>query len=842
MALTPGSRLGPYEIIAPIGAGGMGEVYRARDSRLNRDVAVKVLPASFADNADRLRRFEQEARATGMLNHPNILAVFDVGTHAGAPYLVTELLEGQTLREELPLPRRKTLEYARQICTGLAAAHAKGVTHRDLKPENIFVTSDGRVKILDFGLAKVAEPESELTRTAGTTPGLAMGTVGYMSPEQALGKPADSRADIFSFGAILYEMIGGTRAFQAPSGIETLNAILKADPPSLPDIALDRLVRRCIEKSPEQRFQSASDLGFALEALTGTTAAATAVAAPAKKRNSGPTAFAALATAIACVAAGHFLWKTPPNEPPQFRQLSFDRGRVWSARFAPDGQTVIYAAAWKGNPIQLYSVRIGSRESRMLGLPSADILAISSSGEMAISVGRHYLRGWTNRGTLSRVAMDGQAPREVLEDVAEADWAPDGHSLAVVRSVSGRYRLEYPAGKVLYETGGWISYARVSPDGKRVAFLDHPLMGDDRGTVAVVDLVGRKNTLISEMPGVSGLAWSAGGEEVWFTAGLEHTYDLFAVTLSGKRRLVARAPTHLQLEDIARDGRVLLTAYDRRNGLIGMAPNETKERDLSAFDYSLLTDITADGSRLLYFDAGSSGDDGLYSVVLRRTDGSPPLRLGEGRAEGLSPDGKWALALLLSAPPQLTLLPTGAGEARKLSRDAIDYQRAWWLPDGKRLLVAGFEPGHSTRLYVRDLEGGKLQPVTPEGIEVSVGQNVLSPDGKWIAAVEAGKKASLYPVDGGEPRPIPGIEDKEAPIQWSTDGRSLYVRHWDDVPSKIDRVDIATGRRELWKEIMPGDPTGVVQIRGVLPAANGKAYAFSYMRILAQLYVVEGLK
>ena len=469
MPLTPGSRLGPYEIIAPLGAGGMGEVYRARDSRLNRDVAVKVLPASFADNPDRLRRFEQEARATGMLNHPNILAVFDVGTHEGAPYLVTELLEGQTLREELPLPRRKVIEYARQICTGLAAAHAKGVTHRDLKPENIFVATDGRVKILDFGLAKVEAPESDLTRTAGTTPGMAMGTVGYMSPEQALGKPADYRSDIFSFGAILYEMLSGARAFQAPSGIETLNAILKGDPPALPEIALDRLVRRCLEKSPEQRFQSASDLGFALEALSGTTTTTIAPVAPVKKLNTGLKACAALAAAVACVAAGHFLWKMPPAEPPLYRPLTFNRGLVWSARFTPDGKSVVYGAAWNGEPLQLYSVRDGSLESRPLGLPSADILSISSSGEMAISSGRHYTRGWSSSGTLARVALDGQAPREVLEDVQEADWSPDGHSLAVARSVSGRYRLEYPAGTVLYETSGWISHARVSPDGTRVA-------------------------------------------------------------------------------------------------------------------------------------------------------------------------------------------------------------------------------------------------------------------------------------------------------------------------------------------------------------------------------------
>jgi eukaryotic-like serine/threonine-protein kinase len=844
MPLAAGTRIGPYDILAPLGAGGMGEVYRARDSRLGRDVAIKVLPASFAADPDRLRRFELEARATGMLNHPNILAVYDIGTHEGAPYLVTELLEGDTLREHIPLPRRKTIEYAQQIANGLAAAHAKGVTHRDLKPENIFITNDGHVKILDFGLAKVTSADTAQTATLNATaPGMAMGTAGYMSPEQVRGQAIDQRSDIFSLGVILYEMLSGQRAFQGDSAIEAMNAILKEDPPPLADASFDRLIRHCLEKNPEERLQSARDLKFYLDTLSSPSQApaAPAIQPVSPNRSRLMAGVAAVVVAIAFAAAGHYLWKIPPAPPPAFQILTFDQGYVWSARFTPDGQSVVYGAAWKGNPLQLFSVRLGSVESRSLGLPSADLLSISSSGEMAISSGRHYTVGWISSGKLARVALDGQVPREVLDDVLCADWSPDGRSLALVRSVAGRYRLEYPAGTVLYQTSGWISDARVSPDGQTVAFMDHPLLGDDRGTVATVDRSQKKTTLSTVWPGEEGLAWAPGGKEIWFTAGDADFYTIRAVSLSGKQRVVMRSVGDLELQDISKDGRVLVSSFQRRMGLIGSAPEEGQEHDWSWFDYSTLTNISSDGSKLLFTESSAAGGS-LYSVFLRRTDGSPAVRLGDGRGEGISPDGKWVLALVPTSPPQLGLLPTGAGEPRMLSRDSIDYQRAWWFPDGKRILVAGSEPGHSSRIYVRDLDGGKLQPVTPEKVEVSIGQDILSPDGKWIAVSEADQKAKLYPVDGGEPRPISGIAEGDVPVQWTADGRSLYVRRWDEMPARVFRLDLETGRRELWKQIMPADHTGVVKISGMLPTPDGRAYGYSYMRILSQLYAVEGLK
>src|ERR1700693_490621 len=383
MTIAPGSRLGPYEVVALIGAGGMGEVYRAKDSRLGRDVAIKVLPASFSADPDRLRRFEQEARAAGILNHPNITAVHDIGTHEGAPYVVSELLEGETLRTALSggkLSQRKAIDYSLQIAHGLAAAHEKGIVHRDLKPENLFVTRDGRLKILDFGLAKLTHVEEGSqatnlpTAAAGTEPGVVLGTLGYMSPEQVRGRSADARSDIFSFGAILYEMLSGQRAFRGDSAADTMSAILKEDPPDLSvtnqsiSPGLERIVRHCLEKNPEQRFHSAHDLAFDLEALSGvsTPTMPGARVLPGEERRRRRWPALALAAVLGAAIASPFVLsagkKTAYVAPPSFRQLTFSRGEVGGAQFAPDGQTIVYSAAWEGRPFEVFVNRPESPE------------------------------------------------------------------------------------------------------------------------------------------------------------------------------------------------------------------------------------------------------------------------------------------------------------------------------------------------------------------------------------------------------------------------------------------------------------------------------------------------
>jgi serine/threonine protein kinase len=331
MPLIPGTILGQYEIRSPLGAGGMGEVYRAHDTRLDREVAIKVLPESLTSDPERLRRFEQEARAAAALNHPNILAVYQMATHESVSYMVSELLDGETLRERLrrgPVPMRKAIDYAVQIAHGLAAAHDRGITHRDLKPENLFVTKDGRVKILDFGLAKVGPSKDslgeEVTLASGTDPGMVMGTVGYMSPEQVRGKTADHRSDIFAFGTVLYEMVTGKQTFRKPTSAETMTAILKEEPPSISQIApasppgLQRVVHRCLEKSPEQRFQSASDMAFALEALSDSGSSPVAVI---EQRSRSRWAWVAGAGVLAALAAGLVAWWTIPPAVPVVEPL-----------------------------------------------------------------------------------------------------------------------------------------------------------------------------------------------------------------------------------------------------------------------------------------------------------------------------------------------------------------------------------------------------------------------------------------------------------------------------------------------------------------------------------------
>jgi eukaryotic-like serine/threonine-protein kinase len=859
MALAAGTKLGPYEVTAPLGTGGMGEVYRARDARLSRDVAIKVLAASFSEDPERLRRFEQEARATGVLNHPNILAVYDIGSHENAPYVVSELLEGETLRDRIggtPLPTRKAIDLATQIARGLSAAHDKGIVHRDLKPENLFITNDGRLKILDFGLAKLTDGDALTdsdTNTRGPAPGTdagkVLGTVGYMSPEQVRARPVDHRSDIFSFGSVLYEMLSGKRAFRGASAVETMNAILKEDPPDLTETnrslpaALERIVGHCLEKNPEERFQSARDIAFDLEQLSGSATSQVSLA-PSEGRSVLRWRSVALLLGAITLAAGAYLAgrrSTAVQSLPDFRPITFQRGNVGNSRFAPDGKSIVYSAQWPGVDRNLYLAQPGSPESRSLNLKDAGFVGVSRSGELAV-----LLQHGPGPGrTLARLPMGGGAPRDVTEHVQGADWGPDGTSFAIVRSAGGKNIIEFPMGKPLYDAV-YVDNVRVSPRGDYVAFSDHPFAGDNRGDVAVVDLSGKKRTLSSGWSDIRGLAWSPDGREIWFTAtrkGIE--LNLWGVTLDGRERQVYRAPGNLQIQDTASDGRVLLTVGRSKPSLIGLAPGETQERDLSWLDFGWATDLSADGKTFLFGEQGD-GAGPEYAVYIRGTDASAPTLLGRGLAVALSPDGRAALVLNLTAPAHFALLPTGAGDAHPLPRGTLD-QLQWgaFFSDGKRIAIAGNEQGKGPRLWVQDLAGGDPKPISSEGVGVPTGANTISPDGRFIAATsDAG--LALYPVAGGEPSSIKGVEATDLPVRFSSDGRFLYVRAFSRgvgyrAPARVVRVDLAKGTRELWKEIAPLGGSSLGNINSITIAPDAGAYAYTYGEPTTTLYEVRGI-
>jgi eukaryotic-like serine/threonine-protein kinase len=671
-----------------------------------------------------------------------------------------------------------------------------------------------------------------------------MGTVGYMSPEQVRGLPADHRSDIFSFGSILYEMVTGSRAFRGDSAAETMAAIAQKDPPELSSAsqplapALDRIVRHCLEKNPAERFQSARDLAFDLETVT-TTAGGSPVALPPAAQSRRRLLFATVGTAglVLAYLLGSRVGGGRGGPALMFLQKTYRGQSIFRARFAPDGRTIVYSGSREGSVPELYSLRPEYPEPVSLGLSGVHLLSVSSAGELAVLTGAKYRDHLNFVGTLARMPLGGGAPREVLENVHDADWSPDGSQLAVLREVGGKDRLEFPIGTVVYEYAGYLSDVRVSPGGDRIAFLEHPVRYDNRGSAVIVDRTGRRLAASDAYWGEEGLAWTPRGGEVLFSAGEGLTeMAVRSLTPSGRRRVVSRIAGTLLIRDIARDGRWLATRDDSHLRIFGRNAGDP-ERDLSWLESAIAPILSRDGRMLLLTDQNAAAG-GNYAACLRKTDGSPVVRLGEGSAQDLSPDGRSALVIVPSTPPDIRIYPTGAGSPKSLGNGGLAaVNRVRWLPDAGSLLVCGNEPGRGTRCYVMSAAGGALRPVTPEGGT----RGLPSPDGRFVAA-SMPEGHVLFPIDGGPGRPLTGLAREERAIRWSPDGRSLWVSRLPALPARVESYDVATGSRQPIVEIVPDERTGVTGVYDLMLADDPKSYAYLTWQLLSYIFVVEEAK
>ena len=858
MSLAPGLSLLQFRLVEKIGEGGMGEVWRAVDTTLDRDVAIKVPPLALAADTERLARFEREAKVLASLNHPNIAAVYGFPEARGLRFLAMEMVRGEDLARVLsrgPLPLNEALDAARQIAAALEAAHDHGVIHRDLKPANVMRTPDGQIKVLDFGLAKAlgtadrSSAQSATITSAGSQAGTILGTASYMSPEQARGQIVDRRTDLWAFGCVLFEMLTGERAFGGATVTDVLAAVVRGEPdwdripPDTP-VAVRRLLRRCLEKEPRKRLRDAGDASLLLDESPEDGRVASLPAAPPRRA----TAVAILGIVVGLAGLVGGLWiarrgatsaTTREASRVTFTRVTFERGMMRSARFAPDGRTIVYGAAWDGPPIKLYLARTDSPEGAPIPLPPGELFNISKSGEMAVGLGFAYY-GWLGTGTLARTSVLGGSAREILTQVRSADWSPDGSELAVVHRVEGFDQLEYPVGTVLAKTTGYFADVRVSPDGERVAFADHPSWGDNRGNLAVVDRAGKRTTLASDFAIMQGVAWAPGGGEVWFT-GSEGgaAAALYAANLGGPSRVVYPSMGFNELFDISADGRVLLGSQRTERDAMALMAGSTAPRSLVVpGEASVVRAISPDGRAVLVANQIPKE----YETFLIRSDRPGATRLGVGEGNAISLDGQWAL-LNAADYRSLFIVPLGVGPTRTLPNpDGIAYESiVTWLGDGKRVVVVGRHASEASRAYVVDIATGAGKPFGPSGAMWPYFSGPpVSPDDRLAIVQDGSGTPKLCPLDGGDALPILGLLPDDRPVTWCEDGSAIFVAGR-QLPISIDRLDLSSGRRTPWATITPSDSAGV---RFAVPmiTPDGKYWTLSVARVLTGLYVVDGLR
>jgi len=869
MDTTPAGRsaIGPYRILEEVGRGGMGVVYRAWDSRLQRDVALKVLHRTLDRDRTRLLRFVKEARAAAALNHPNILAVYDISIDSDPPYVVSELIEGLSLRKELnrgsvPLPR--LTDIAIQIAEALVAAHRSNLVHRDLKPENVMITSAGRVKIVDFGLAEGPPLAPDGAESDTITAAHAMvGTPAYMSPEQARGAPVDFRSDLFSFGAVLYEMATGRRAFARSSPIETLSAILHDEPQPITEtnravpVHLQQIVRRCMAKRPDERYAATLDLLFDLRASVDTPAPRWSWLFSMRRAHARALTAAVSAALVPAVfitgwVASRMTSEGPAATHPSWRQLTYRQGYVHGARFAPDGQSILYSAAWDARPVTTFTMNLLSPESRLLELPPAGLLAISRSGQLALSLGCRYVAAsGACTGTLAQVTVLGGAPRPLAENVRSADWGPKD-ALATVTLTRDGSRVEYPTGMVLSERGA--GHVRVSSDGRRVAWTETDLAPSGGGSLSVIvrDELGAR-TLSSGWTFISGMAWTADGSALYITGLGKGSRDdtVLRLALDGVAQPVLRSMPRVRVLDASADGRMLVDQGSEGSRLVRhpRGPSDRLE-DLTWLADSVLDALSDDGEMVLFTVRSGSfdWDVPLFPIYIRPTSGGAPTLIGSGYGLAISPDKRWALARTrpVAGVPELVVYPLGPGAARTLDRGGLDVGTAnstAVFMDPERVLFRARTAEGPWRTYAQRTQGG-----VPSLVEHEPGAIVspVSPDGEhfisqrgdgscWVATLEPAQSVRA---------PI-ALAANQRIVQWTADGDGLYVATSEMRQVTISRVLLRTGKADVVRTVTNdglGDFTRFGLSGGARISRDGKTVVSSEAVRLSDLFLVQHVR